>query len=336
MTTDSPARRRAPEGLVLRGYAGPTDLEQMVRVFNASNEEAGIDERISVEGLGNWLAHPSNRFDPAQDVVVAVSGDLVVGYGSNSWIDTSDGMREFRTRGSVHPDWQGRGIGSAILAHNEARVRRVAAGQPADRPRVLGTWASERQPRAMSLVTTAGYRPARYFFDMLRPTLDKIEVPPMPDGLEIRPVEESRLRQYFDADAEAFVDHWGGLDASDDAFAQWLADPDFTPGLLVVGWDGDQVAGGVTNLINARENEQLGIKRGLLASVFVRRPWRRRGLAAALVARGLLVLRERGMTGAWLGVDADNPNGALGVYERAGFAVHTRATAYRKPMDAPR
>jgi ribosomal protein S18 acetylase RimI-like enzyme len=39
------------------------------------------------------------------------------------------------------------------------------------------------------------------------------------------------------------------------------------------------------------------------------------------------------MTGAWLGVDADNPTGALGVYERAGFAVHLRSTAYRKPMD---
>ena len=66
----------------------------------------------------------------------------------------------------------------------------------------------------------------------------------------------------------------------------------------------------------------------------MRRPWRRRGLAAPLVARSLVLLRERGMTSAWLGVDADNPNGALGVYERAGFAVDQRSTAYRKPMDA--
>jgi GNAT superfamily N-acetyltransferase len=184
----------------------------------------------------------------------------------------------------------------------------------------------------MALVTRAGYRPVRYFFDMLRPTLDEIEVPPLPEGIEVRPVAEARLRQLFDADAEAFADHWGGFDASDDAFARWLADPDFDPSLLVVGWDGDHVAGGVTNLIKARENEELGIRRGLLASVFVRRPWRRRGLAAALVARSLLLLRERGMTSAWLGVDADNPSGALGVYDRAGFAVHTRATAYRKPL----
>jgi ribosomal protein S18 acetylase RimI-like enzyme len=74
----------------------------------------------------------------------------------------------------------------------------------------------------------------------------------------------------------------------------------------------------------------------LLDSVFVRRPWRRRGLAAALVGRSLALLRDRGMTSAWLGVDADNPTGALGVYERAGFEVHLRSSAYHKPMEIQR
>jgi mycothiol synthase len=100
-----------------------------------------------------------------------------------------------------------------------------------------------------------------------------------------------------------------------------------------VAWDGDEIAGAVFNLINAAENKQLDRRRGLLDSVFVRRPWRRQGLAAALVARSLVVLRERGMTSAWLGVDADNPMGAVGVYERAGFVVEMRSIAFRKPME---
>ena len=53
----------------------------------------------------------------------------------------------------------------------------------------------------------------------------------------------------------------------------------------------------------------------------------------ALVMRSLELLRERGMTSAWLGVDAENPTGALRLYEKAGFAVDTRAAAYRKPME---
>jgi hypothetical protein len=59
-------------------------------------------------------------------------------------------------------------------------------------------------------------------------------------------------------------------------------------------------------------------------------------LTAALVGRSLALLRERGMTSAWLGLDADNPTGALGIYERAGFEVHLGTSAYHKPMEISR
>jgi ribosomal protein S18 acetylase RimI-like enzyme len=73
--------------------------------------------------------------------------------------------------------------------------------------------------------------------------------------------------------------------------------------------------------------------RGWIARVSVRRPWRRRGIASALTAAGLRALRERGMTSAQLGVDSENPTGALGVYERLGFAVAERATTFRRPLE---
>ena len=54
--------------------------------------------------------------------------------------------------------------------------------------------------------------------------------------------------------------------------------------------------------------------RGWLEHISVRRPWRRRGLASALIARSLRVLRERGFEEAALGVDAENlVGGAAGL-----------------------
>jgi hypothetical protein len=107
------------------------------------------------------------------------------------------------------------GVGSAILAHNEARLIEIASGHPDDKPRVFGAFAPERRVGAVALVTGAGYQPVRYFFDMVRPTLDDIDLPPLPEGMEIRGVSDlDGYRRLFAADTEAFLDHWGGFDAS--------------------------------------------------------------------------------------------------------------------------
>jgi ribosomal protein S18 acetylase RimI-like enzyme len=45
------------------------------------------------------------------------------------------------------------------------------------------------------------------------------------------------------------------------------------------------------------------------------------------------VLRERGMTEAVLGVDAENPSGALGLYESVGFTVLNKDTLYHKRIE---
>ena len=64
----------------------------------------------------------------------------------------------------------------------------------------------------------------------------------------------------------------------------------------------------------------------------MRRPWRRRGLARALIAASFPLLRARGMTEAGLGVDTENVSGALSVYEGCGFRPISRSTTYRRPL----
>lgn len=324
-------------GLTLRRHTGGTaPAAEMAPIANAVDAANGIDEMTTAADLEHWLGHTRAGFDPGQDVVLAEVGGRLVGYAWLEWIDTSDGgLREFRMGGYVHPDWQGRGIGRRLLAWQQERAQAHPAARATDRPLTLGTWSSDSNVRKVRLVTSAGYAPVRYFFEMRRPTLDDVQVPPMPAGLEIRPLDTDRasLRQMWDADVEAFADHWGGFDASDAAFEAWRVDPRRDPALWVVAWDGDEIAGGVTNAIFPEENEAFGRRRGWLETVFVRRAWRRRGLGAALVGRALVRLREEGMEEAMLGVDSDNPSGALALYERAGFEVHRRFTAYRKPME---
>jgi mycothiol synthase len=319
-------------GLRARAYR-PEDADRVAELLNRGAEADGAPWRASGEEVANWMSRDNEHFSAARDAVVVEADRAMVAFRDVEWIDTNDGLREYRLGGTVHPDWRRRGIGTWLLRESEAHARTRDAALPTDAPRHYGTWQPATADGALALMAAAGYEPVRWFFDMVRPTMDEIVEPPLPDGLELRPAASDQLRQLWDADVEAFRDHWGGFDGSDARFAEWQSDPKFDPSLFVVAWDGDQIAGGVINEINETENAAFGRRRGWLASVFVRRPWRRRGLARAVVARSLVVLRDRGMSSAGLGVDADNPTGALRLYEEAGFEPEFRSTAFRKPME---
>ncbi len=67
--------------------------------------------------------------------------------------------------------------------------------------------------------------------------------------------------------------------------------------------------------------------------IAIRRPWRKQGVAKATIIRSFVLLREMGMSEAALGVDTQNPTGALQLYENMGFRVYKSGTGYRKPVD---
>lgn len=334
-TTDAAAAAPGVPGLTIRRYRGQADIPDLVRVTNAALEADGIRERRAEEEVAADLRYASPSFDPANDLIVAELDGTVVGHGRSNWVDTTDGTREYRTGGDVHPAYRRRGIGRAILRANVARLRDVAAGHPGDGARVLGLWTNELSVGAVALATSEGFEPVRWFFDMERPGLDRDlpAVPPLPAGIEVRPVGRDEAWQLWQADVAAFADHWGGFDASEENFRRWIERPDWRPELFVVAWEGEEIAAGVVNAIYTHENRELGARRGWLDSVFTRRRWRRRGLAHALIARSLHVLAAEGMDTAALGVDADNPSGALRLYESFGFRVIERGTAWRKPME---
>jgi len=333
---DAAAAAAGVPGLVIRPFRGETDVPDLVRVTNAALEADGIPERRTEAETAVDLRHATPSFDPAKDLVFAELDGVVVGHGRADWVDMTDGAREYRTGGEVDPAYRRRGIGRAIMRTNLARLREIDASRPTASRRVFGLWTNERSVGGVALARSEGFEPVRWFFEMERPGIDRDlpGIPDLPDGLEIRPVGREQAWQFWTADVEAFQDHWGGFDGSEENFHRWLERPTSRPELIVAAWAGDEIAAGVVNTIYAAENEQLGMRRGWLDSVFTRRQWRRRGVARALIARSLHVLAAEGMDTATLGVDADNPSGALGLYESFGFTVVDRGTAWHRPLEA--
>jgi mycothiol synthase len=318
-------------GLRFRRFAGAGDYPGMVEANVAARIAFGIEEGITAESLASQYDSMTNS-DRDRDLVIVELDGRIVGYARVEWLDQTDGSRSYEMVCILDPALRGEGIGGAMLDWGERRIQQIAADHPAGRPRWYAAYNWDADAYAERLLERNGYRPVRRFFDMIRPNLEVLPKVELPQGFDLRPVGEAELRAVFNADAEAFQDHWGGVDAGEEAFRRFAGDPRLDPSLHVVAYAGDEIAGAVLNVIDDVENTAYQRRRGLLDSVFVRRPWRRRGLGRALIVRSLHLLRDRGMTSAWLGVDAENPNEALALYRSCGFEIGLSSTAWRKPL----
>lgn len=319
-------------GLSFRRFRGPSDFPHMVAVREGSKATDKIERVDTVESLAASYAHLTNC-DPYQDMLFAEVDGQVIGYSRVTWWQESNGPRVYLHFGVLLPAWRRKGIGRAMLRANERRLREIAATHPVDGERVLQSWADQYEQNNEALLRSQGYTRIRDSYDMRRPNLDSLPDFRLPDGLELRPVTPEQYRTIWEADVEAFRDHWGFSPPTEDDYQSWLKFPHFEPSLWRVAWDGDQVAGQVRSFIDKSENAEYKRLRGYTEFISVRRPWRKRGLARALIVLSLEALRERGMQEAALGVDAENLSGALRVYESCGFEVVRRNSVYRKPLD---
>lgn len=332
--TDEVALPYAPAipGLRFRRYRDDADWAPLAELRKLVAVADRDDEIPTAENLRIGIRNKPG-FVLDRDLLIAeVDGRMVAtAHGTAS---IRDGYAVHYTFGYVHPAWRRRGIGRALFRWNMQRARAVAAANPffAGENAQIGAWASEFEPGARALYESAGFGVSRYAFTMIHRHVQDAVSQAMPDGLEIRPVKPDQHRAIFDADDEAFEDHFEHRPATEEDFIATFEMPELDTSLWKVAWDGDQVAGSVQTWIWKEENETLGVKRAWLESVSVRRPWRRRGLARALIAASLVDLRDHGIEEALLGVDAQNPNGALELYEGLGFEVKVRAMSYRKPL----
>jgi mycothiol synthase len=320
-------------GLRFRRFRGEEDYPGMLRVWGAAHEADGLEDVPSLDGFKLNYSTLVNC-DPATDMVMAeVDGELVA-YARVFWTELVEGGRSYENFGFVHPDWRRRGLGTALHRRNETRLREIAAEHgDVGGPKWLASEGVDADPGTAALLPGDDYAAVRYFWDMVAPTLDGIVVPPLPAGIELRPVTRKQYRTIWLASAEAFRDHWGEQEWTDADWTRFDAEPDNAdPRFWRVGWAGDEVAGAVVTTVPADENERFGRSRVFVSMVSVRRPFRRRGLARALLAGSLVAAREGGFTSAGLGVDSDSPTGATALYESLGFRLERAFTTYRKPL----
>lgn len=217
--------------------------------------------------------------------------------------------------GVVHPRVKGRGLGPELLDRSDAALR--------DREiEKIHQFALGSDTAAHALFESRGYHDARHFFEM---AIELAERPDVPDvTVETFSGDDADARAFHAALDEAFQDHW---EHQGQGFDKWWernrTNPSYDPTLWFLIRDGDEIAATCRNEANRNGG-------GYVATIGVRRPWRGKGYAKALLLHAFGEFWDRGMPRVTLGVDAESPTGATHLYERVGMHVEAENVIFEK------
>ncbi|OLT22263.1 hypothetical protein BJF78_07670 [Pseudonocardia sp. CNS-139] len=177
--------------------------------------------------------------------------------------------------------------------------------------------------------------PVRWWSEMTRGLAGPVPAAAPPPGLELSPLGPGYDAARWDAPLlaahnAAFADHWGSTPTTAASWTHFRTGRAFRPACSVAALAPDgTVAGYVMAYEFEADTAASGVRDLHVGTVGTLRAHRRRGVAAAMLAHVLRTGAGLGYGTSSLTVDAQNPTGALGVYERAGYRLHRREVTYR-------
>jgi mycothiol synthase len=324
-----------PEGFTVRGGT-LDDAEACIDLGNLwSRTIIGQDEFISAEDLRQDWQSPG--FDLAEDVRLVFAPEGALAGEFEVWATANPPVHPWLW-GRVHPDYNGLGIGTAMLSWGEQRVSHVLDELDPDLRFAPRMGVLNQATESQKLFGDMGYQYIRSTYTMLIEMDAPAPFPVWPRGISLRPFDPDRhLDVVYQADMEAFQDHFGYVEEPyEEGIRNYrhhlIESESFDPSMWFIAWEGDQVAG----VCICRPTSYDDPDTGHVNILGVRRPWRKRGLGLAFLQHAFNEFYKRGKRKVDLGVDAENLTGALRLYEKAGMHIHKQSDLFEKEIRSGR
>jgi GNAT superfamily N-acetyltransferase len=274
----------------------------------------------------DWAEEGFNR---ETDTVVVIAPDgRVVGY-NNIYDHTSLHVRNFGWM-AVDPELLDSAVADYLVEWGiERAMKNIDKAQEGTRV-VLHMFTNAARGEICRLLEDHQMQMVRNFYRMVIDLDQPVPAPDLPAGIVIRPINgETDLREALRAVYDSFRDHWGFLEEPVDEFIErWerriKTDPYYDPSLYFVAVDGEKTEGISLCYPFIEEDPEMS----WVGTLGVRREWRKRGLALALLRHSFQEFQRRGKPRAGLGVDASSMTGAVRLYEKAGMRVGVKSALY--------
>jgi mycothiol synthase len=309
-----------------RPFQGEEDLLIIVNLINACDAVDKLDHGASVQELRDEFDTPS--VDKGRDLQLWEDEDsILIGFG-NLWITEPSEVIDGFLSIYVHPNARGNGLETKIIEWADVRMREVKLERGF--PVKLRTGARSTQIERIQILEDNGFTPDRYFLRMERNLNEPIPEAHFPQGFTLRCMNgEQDAEAWVDLYNNSFIDHWNFHPVTVETLKHWLQESSYRTDLdLIAVRADDTFVAQCYCYINLESNARTKRNEGNVGILGVRRGFRKIGLGRAMLLTGLQRLKQAGMDTAKLGVDADNPSGALRLYESVGFYKAYTSIAY--------
>ena len=300
--------------------------QEWVRLLAALEVVDQRGETYTLEDLDDEWA--SIWAHPETDAAFVWDGPDLVAF---AWIKAMPGTREAHRVscwGGVHPEHRRRGIGGALFDWMLERATAIGSGFDPAFAVSVQVDAVDAQEDLVALASRSGFAPIRHFLEVARPVADPVPALPAPAGVRLVPWradldEPARLTH-----VESFADHWGSEPRTREEWTQWYTGHrSFRPDLSLLAIDEatDEVASIVLCAAHPQDWDAVP-REAWVNTVGTRRASRGKGVARWLLAEALrrIAAADDRFERAILGVDEENPTGALRPYRALGFAEDVR------------
>jgi mycothiol synthase len=314
-----------PAGLAARPLRAD-DMTALAGLLEAAEPVDDTGEHEDAEGLAEFLVN--ERVDLDRDTCAVLAGDELVAYAST--VDLGDHRDEYAVMlyGCVHPARRGRGIGRALVGWETARCGELHRARHPEMPGRFGVGVPSANTSLERLVRRSGFAPVQYYFVMRRPLTDLPAVRTV-EGIQLVPFDRDRDEEVRLAHNRAFVDHFGTAERDAFAWQTWFTGQKaFRPELSRLALADGAVVGYSLVYEHDADTAATGVREAYFGQIGVLPEGRGRGVASTCIVASLHAAAADGLGRAGLTVDTNNTTGALGLYERLGFAVDGRETVW--------
>ncbi|MEW1840243.1 GNAT family N-acetyltransferase [Nonomuraea angiospora] len=306
------------------------DAEALAELWAAMEAEDRTGERRDVDDAAEQVS--SHLIDLDAGTLAARDGDRIVAFGYLPVRQTADDLHMMRLSGGVHPAYRRQGLGRRIIDWGIRTAPGVSERAHPGVPLELHVDVLDGRSDLAALVEEAGLTAVRWFARMERSLAGGLPAVRPPEGVSIAawsPELDEGARQVRN---ESFRDHWGSVRHTSESWRAMMSGTRaFRPESSFVALaDGRPVGVLITHFFEAAARR--GERQAWIQIIGTLREWRGKGVASTLIGHALATFGDQGYESAGLGVDADNPTGAVSVYARAGFEITRRSTTYALPI----